>query len=406
MEKKKILILLLTYDKKNQNLYFDLVEEFVKKGHYVTVITINERKNKMRTYAEQNGNLRVLYVKTGNMFGVNFIEKGISTFTLGFLFKRAIKNYFSSEKFDLVVSPTPPISFTEVIKYLKDNFNTKSYLILRDIFPQNAMDLGIIKNKILFNIFRKKEKKLYKISDYIGCMSQGNINFLIQHNPKVNKEKLHILRNWGKPLNRELIDKDIIRAKYGFDAKDFLIIFGGNMGKPQGLEFLLKLANRTLEYKDVKFVLVGKGNEKAKLEEIKRKKNLNNVFFIDYIPRDEYEDFVSACDLGVVSLHSCFTIPNIPSKTVDYCKLGLPILAAIDKNTDYGKILEEEIKAGKASIYGEIEEYLENFENLYKNKEKLKEYSKNGVKYYSEYLTSETAYKTIMHKVYKGDEYV
>ncbi len=86
MEKERVLFLLLTYDKKNQNLYFDLVEEFVKKGHRVTVITINERRNNKNTFVEENGNLRVLYVKTGNIFGVNFVEKGISTFTLGFLF--------------------------------------------------------------------------------------------------------------------------------------------------------------------------------------------------------------------------------------------------------------------------------------------------------------------------------
>lgn len=402
MEKKKVLFLLLTYDRKNQNLYFDLVEEFVKKGHHVTVITVNERKNNRNTYLEKNENLRVLHVKTGNMFGVNFIEKGISTFTLGFLFKRAIKKYFSKEKFDVVISPTPPISFTEVIKHLKDNFDTKSYLILRDIFPQNALDLGIVKNRFLFNVFRKKEKKLYEISDYIGCMSQGNINFVLQHNPEVDKSKLHILRNWGKPLNRELMDRNIIRKKYGFDTKDFLISFGGNMGKPQGLEFLLQLAKKTLEDKDVKYILVGKGNEKVKLEEIKNKENLNNVYFLDFIPRDEYEDFVSACDLGIVSLHSCFTIPNIPSKTVDYCKLGLPILAAIDKNTDYGKILEEEIKAGKANTYGDIEQYLENFKEMYGNRSKLDEFSNNGKEYYLKYLTSEIAYNTIINEIEKG----
>ena len=397
----KILFLLLDYskDEKHLGLYKELVHEFRDNGHEVFVATVNEKKNKIETQLNIEKGVNVLRIKTGNMFGVSFIEKGITNLTLGNIFKSEINKYFKDIKFDLVIHHTPPITFTPVIKFLKQKYATKSYLILRDIFPQNAVDLGIIKNRFLFKFFRKKESILYKESDYIGCMSEGNIQYIKKHNIKIDIKKLHILRNWGKIKPKLNINRQNIREKYGFSRNDFILVFGGNMGKPQGLEFLLKLAKEYKTHKDIKILLVGKGNEKQKLELIKIKEKLSNVIFLEFIPREEYESLTGACDIGIVSLHSDFTIPNIPSKTVDYCKLGLPILASTDKNTDYPHILENEAKCGLASIYGDLEKYKYNMEKLYFNKDLREELGKNGRKYYEEELGVDKAYQTIMNQI-------
>ena len=360
---------------------------------------MSEKRYGLETQLSKENEVNVLRIKTGNMFGVSFIEKGITNLTLGSIFKKEINKYFNNIKFDLVIHHTPPITFTPVIDYLKVKYKTKSYLILRDIFPQNAKDLGIIKNRLLFNFFRKKEEVLYKNSDFIGCMSQGNIEYIEKYNSKVDKDKLHILKNWGKIKPILSINKKDIRQKYGFSENDFILVFGGNMGKPQGLEFLLKLAKEYINKKDIKFLLIGKGNEKNKLQSIKENEKLDNVIFLDFIPRVEYELLTGACDVGVVSLHSCFTIPNIPSKTVDYCKLSLPILAVVDKNTDYPEILEKEAKCGLTSIYGDLEKYKENLEKLYNNFELRKELGKNGRLYYENELGVEKAYEIIMKQI-------
>lgn len=399
----KILFLLLDYskDENHLGLYKELVYEFRDRGQEVYVATVNEKKHGIETKLTKEKGVNVLRIKTGNMFGVGFIEKGITNLTLGNIFKKEINKYFNNIKFDLIIHHTPPITFTPVIDYLKIKYKTKSYLILRDIFPQNALDLGIIKSRLLFNFFRKKENILYKKSDFIGCMSQGNIEYIGEHNSKVDKNKLHILKNWGKIKPVLNINKKDIREKYGFLENDFIVVFGGNMGKPQGLEFLLKLAKEYRSKKDIKFLLIGKGNEKNKLQSIKEEEKLENVIFLDFIPRNEYELLIGACDIGSVSLHSCFTIPNIPSKTVDYCKLSLPILAAVDKNTDYPNILEKEANCGLASTYGELEKYKENLEKLYNNFELRKELGKNGRHYYENELGVDKAYETIMKQIKK-----
>lgn len=397
----KILFLLLDYskDENHLGLYKELVYEFKDRGEEVYVATVSEKKYGFETQLAKENGVNVLRIKTGNMFGVSFIEKGLTNLTLGSVFKKEINKYFNNIKFDLVIHHTPPISFTPVIDYLKIKYKTKSYLILRDIFPQNAVDLGIIKNRILFNFFRKKEEKLYEKSDFIGCMSQGNIEYIEKHNLEVDKNKLHILRNWGKIKPILNIDKKSIREKYGFSENDFILVFGGNMGKPQGLEFLLKLAKEYKNKSDIKFLLIGKGNEKSKLQNIKKNENLDNVIFLDFIPRTEYELLTGACDIGIVSLHSCFTIPNIPSKTVDYCKLSLPILAVVDENTDYPKILENEAKCGLSSIYGDLEKYKENLEKLYNDFDLRVELGKNGRQYYENELGVDKAYETIMKQI-------
>lgn len=397
----KILFLLLDYskDENHLGLYKELVYEFKDRGEEVYVATVSEKKYGFETQLAKENGVNVLRIKTGNMFGVSFIEKGLTNLTLGSVFKKEINKYFNNIKFDLVIHHTPPITFTPVIDYLKIKYKTKSYLILRDIFPQNAVDLGIIKNRILFNFFRKKEEKLYEKSDFIGCMSQGNIEYIEKHNLEVDKNKLHILRNWGKIKPILNIDKKSIREKYGFSENDFILVFGGNMGKPQGLEFLLKLAKEYKNKSDIKFLLIGKGNEKSKLQNIKKNENLDNVIFLDFIPRVEYELLTGACDIGIVSLHSCFTIPNIPSKTVDYCKLSLPILAVVDKNTDYPKILENEAKCGLSSIYGDLEKYKENLEKLYNDFDLRVELGKNGRQYYENELGVDKAYETIMKQI-------
>ena len=139
--------------------------------------------------------------------------------------------------------------------------------------------------------------------------------------------------------------------------------------------------------------------KKRNREELAKSKGLENVVFLDFIPREDYEKLIAACDIGIVSLDSSFTIPNIPYKTVDYFKLSLPILACTDANTDYSRILEDEAGAGLSSLHGNLEDYKKKFERLLNNSELREQMSKNGRKYYEEYLGVDIAYKTIINKI-------
>lgn len=375
---------------RNTNMYTDLVQEFVRNSHNVFVVAPSEKN----TTLSMEGGANVLRVKTGKLFNVNPFVKGVSNVLLHTQFKKSIIKFLDDIEIDLVIAPTPPITFSSTISFLKKRYNCKSYLILRDIFPQNAKDLGLIKNPILFNYFRKKERQLYNISDSIGCMSQRNVDFVLEHN-SIAIEKLHILPNWIKvESERSLNDK--IKLKYNLEGK-FVAIYGGNIGLPQKAEFILDLADRVKGIKDVIFFIVGKGTEKNKIKKLISSKKIRNVILEDYVPREDFKDLVKQCDIGLVNLSDKFTIPNIPSRTLAYFEAKLPILAAIDKNTDYNVMLEES-ESGLCSITGDIDSYEDNFLMLYNNKKLRLKMGQNGYDYLKCNLNVKRTYNIIIRE--------
>jgi glycosyltransferase involved in cell wall biosynthesis len=392
-----ILFLMISFPdiKKSTNLYADLAIEFHKNGHNVWVATLLEKKYGEESYLEEVNGLKILHIRAGDWFNTNsIIKKGITTITIANYFKNALNKYFNDIKYDLVIYPTPPITFAPVVKYIKNRDQCRSYLILRDIFPQNVRDLGLMNNGLLFSYFRKKEQHLYDISDYIGCMSEGNIKYVLKNN-KIDEEKLEILYNWGKDNQTGATNKSNMREKLNLNGK-IIAVFGGNIGLPQELESLLELAKEYQIDKKIVFLLIGKGAQKHRIAEMVKSENISNVIMKDHMPRDEYNSLLSECDIGLINLDRRFTIPNIPSKTVDYFKMGIPILASTDKNTDYKDLLVEKAKAGLWSETGDLESYKRNFERLYQDETLRKQLGQNGREFFEKYLTVEKTYQTIM----------
>jgi glycosyltransferase involved in cell wall biosynthesis len=379
---------------KNPNLYSDLACEFKKNGHEVYVSTILERKFQQKTSFREESSLHVLRVATGDLFNVGFIRKGLTTLSLSQRFKRAIKKYFPNVKFDLIIFPTPPITFLNVVKFIKQRDGSQSYLVLRDIFPQNAKDLGLMRFGWLFRYFRRLERKLYDIADYIGCMSNKNMEYILEHND-IDEDKCELLPNWKKIRNIDGNGSISYRKKYGLENK-FVAIFAGVIGIAQELGFLLELAKSYKDREDIVFFIIGDGNEKQKLKDIVHREKLSNVIIRDRIPSRELLLLVRECDVGLVNLNRKFTIPNFPSKALDYFEAGLPVLASIDRNTDYGQLLEES-KGGLWSVTGDLESYRNNFEKLLSNEEYRLALGKNGRKYLESNLTVEKTYRTIMN---------
>lgn len=376
------------------NMYTDLVQEFVTVGHEVTVVA--PAKALEETKVRREGGAKVLRVKTMNLFGVSPVFKGIANLLLPYKFKNSIHKYLRNDEFNLIILPTPPITLVEVAHALKKKHKAILYLILRDIFPQNAFDLGMIKNKFLFNYFRRREKKLYSISDQIGCMSKGNIRYVIRENPEVDKSKFHLLSNWQKVVK---FDDDVneIRVAYGLEGK-FVAVFGGNIGSPQKIENIIDLAKAYRAKNNIVFLIIGRGTEKQRLLQLVRQNNLKNIMVVDFIPHKDYMKLINCADVGLISLSDKFTIPNIPSKTLSYFNARLPVLASVDRFTDFGEILDES-NSGLWSVTGDLESYIKNFDTLYYNKELRLKMGENGYNYLLNSLTSGIAYQIILSKV-------
>lgn len=379
--------------KKSSQLYSDLMHEFLSRGHEVFVIAPANEERKS-TLSDESG-IQVLRVPTLKLFETGKIIKGISNLLLPWQFKRALKKHKVKLDFDLIILPTPPITLIDVGLWLKKKSGGTLYLILRDIFPQNAVDLKMMKpSGPVYNYFRRKEIELYNGSDSIGCMSPANVRYVLEHNPYLNPSKLHLLPNWEKlhelPSGE---DDNEIREKYGLKDK-FVVIFGGGHGLPQRMENVLALAKACEEYPDILFFLVGHGTEKRKLERLAVEMGLENVSFMDYVPRYDYNKVLNLADVGLISLNQDFTIPNFPSKVNSYFSFKKPVLASIDVNTDFGAMLDEQ-KCGLWSEAGNTEAFKENLLKLYNNESLRREFGQNGHNYLVDNLLPHHAYEII-----------
>ncbi|MBE6606578.1 MAG: glycosyltransferase family 4 protein [Ruminococcaceae bacterium] len=329
------------------SISLDLLREFKKNGHNIYAVCSVERKQNTDTYVSEEAGCKVLRVKTGNNKQANIIEKGITNLLLPYMYISAIKKYFPKVKFDLVLYPTPPVTHVNTVSFIKRRDNAKAYLLLKDIFPQNAVDIGMMSKTgikgLIYKYFRHKEKKLYEMSDYIGCMSQANCDYLLEHNPRIQADKVEICPNSIEIQDMTVTDeeRDAIRNKYEIPLDKKVFVYGGNLGRPQGIPFIIDCLKKLETNTDAYFLVVGDGTEFKKLEAYFENAKPMNMKLMKRIPKEDYDKMIAACDWGLIFLDHRFTIPNFPSRLLSYMQAGLPVISATDPSTDVGKTIEE-----------------------------------------------------------------
>ena len=341
-----LFLTLLDFDSIDERtIYTDLLREFNKNGHSVYAISPVERRKKQSTILLRTEKATILKLKIGNTQKTNIFEKGISTVRIEPQFIAGIKKYFSDVKFDLVMYSTPPITFCNAIEYVKKRDGAKTYLLLKDIFPQNAVDIGMMTKTgwkgMIYKVFRKKEIQLYRISDFIGCMSRANVDYVLKHNPEIDPRRVEVCPNCVEPIDMS-VDEETrrsIRHKYGIPLDRKVFIYGGNLGKPQGIEFMIKCLQSQEKNLDVFYLIVGDGTEFAKIETYVSEDKPSNVKLMKRLPKEDYDKMVGACDVGMIFLDYRFTIPNFPSRLLSYMQAKIPVLAVTDPNTDVGKVI-------------------------------------------------------------------
>lgn len=327
------------------SLYPDLLRQFRDHGHQVYVVCPRERRTGKQTELVQEKGACILHVRVGNITKCNLIEKGISTLRLESAYLGAIEKYFAHVKFDLVLYSTPPITFAKVVQHVKKRDGARSYLMLKDIFPQNAVDLGMMSKtgpkSVLYRYFRRKEKLLYRMSDTIGCMSPANVAYVLRHNPELPQEKVELCPNAIDPLPMDFSQEELmeIRDKYGIPQDRTVFVYGGNLGRPQGIPFLMECLQSQKDNQKAFFLIVGSGTEFYKLQQYAENTKQDNFLLLKSLPKDEYDRMICACDVGMIFLDHRFTIPNFPSRLLAYMQARLPVLACTDANTDIGKVI-------------------------------------------------------------------
>ena len=390
------------------SISLDLIHEFQRNGHNVYVVCALEKKENKDTCCEVEEGCKVLRVKIGNNKKANLIEKGMTTLMLPKFYISAIKKYYSDVRFDLVLYPTPPITQVETVSFIKKRDGAKSYLLLKDIFPQNAVDIGMMSKsgakRSIYKHFRSVEKKLYAVSDYIGCMSQANVDYLLKHNSEIDPSKVEVC-----PNSIEVFDMSIsgeqrveIRNKYDIPLDKKVFVYGGNLGKPQGIPFLIECLKKVENRSDSYFLIVGDGTEYSKIDDYIKESIPSNIKLMQRLPKEDYDKVVAACDIGMIFLDHRFTIPNFPSRLLGYMQAKIPVLAVIDTSSDIGKTITD----GGFGWWCESDDSLK-FNQAVSSilqSDNLEQMKQNEFLYLEKHYSVEAAYETIAAHYQESNE--
>lgn len=425
-------ILFLTSRFPTQNNHFTLEKELVfafnKNGHTCTVANILEKKQQQKSNIKTlNNGIKVLNIRTGNLFNdVNVLEKKITAFSLPYIFKKEIPKLLPNDSFDLIIAYGPYLCGSELISSLKKTYKAKAILVQWDIFPQNAYDLNIIKNKLIFNYLKYKQKAMLAEYDLILCNSEGNIAYLKQHFPKEVNNKCFLFHNCesaslkiddrildgNKEQQTELSNNGIIespnhknniKTQYKIPSEAITLIFGGNIGIPQALTNIISLADKFKHNKKLHFVIIGRGTEANKIKELSTERA--NVTYIDYIASSEYEKLLSACDYGIISLSEKFTVPNFPAKVTSYLKHQIPIFACLDDAAynDLGMFITNNevgycIKARelKSSFH---DKEVKNLEELLSNSQHYQKLKNNAEMVFNQYFNMDEVFSNLYSRI-------
>lgn len=338
------ILFLSVYEIEDSNsgyIYADLVREFSKHHHKVFAVTPT-RVGKTTSYEDSNG-VTIIKVKNGQIQKTGKLKKVINLLTLERKTIKSAKRFAKGVKFDLIVSMCSNLCLAKTASYFKKRDGAINYLLMKDIFPQNAVDIGMMKTTgimgIAYRHFRKREKRMCQNADYIGCMSNANVDYIAKHNPEVNRAKLTIVPNSIEPQDVSLSDaeKVAMRDKYGIPQEKAVFVYGGNLGKPQDIPFIIESLRSQKESNEVFFLIVGDGTEFNKLQDYVDTEKPSNVKLMQRLPREDFDRMLAACDVGMIFLDHRFTVPNYPSRLLSYMQAGLPVLACTDPNTDIGK---------------------------------------------------------------------
>lgn len=337
----------------------DLSREFFRQGHDIAVMLPAAHLVEAWQMEEEEG-VRVLRLRAPRTKEINNVRRTIGEFLMPFAMLRNLqRSPLINEKWDGVVWYAPSIFHGPLAKALKKASGCKGYLIIRDIFPEWAVDMGLMGRGIPYRFFDAVARYQYSVADVIGVQTPGNSSYFQAWQQKPGRT-LEILQNWlGKPA----CERCSIRINETPLAGRKIFIYAGNMGVAQGMSILLDLAEKLSTRSDVGFLFVGRGSDTQRLKNTAQTRGFTNVLFFDEIHPDEIPDLYSQCSAGIVALDPRHKSHNIPGKFLTYMQSGLPVLANVNAGNDLADIIRGE-QVGQVCESNQVDELVKLAEML------------------------------------------
>ena len=337
----------------------DLSREFARQGHQLTVLL--PASDLDRDWELQNADgVEVLRLRAPRTKDIGYVRRTLGELLMPFAMLRNLrKSPLARQKWDGVVWYAPSIFHGPLASALKRASGCKGYLIIRDIFPEWAVDMGLMGRGLPYRFFDAVARYQYSVADVIGVQTPGNLAYFEKWRQQPGRT-LEVLQNWlGEPAKKPCA----IRVDATLLAGRKVFVYAGNMGVAQGMDRVLDLAERLLHRPDVGFLFVGRGSDAARLKTTAQARGLSNVVFFDEIDPDEIPDLYAQCSVGIVALDPRHQSHNIPGKFLTYMQSGLPVLANVNAGNDLAALIRRE-QVGQVCESNDVEQLARMAETL------------------------------------------
>ncbi len=354
----RILLLMDCYlpsTKSVATMMHDLAMEYCNQGHEVVILTPSPGIHKPIEISQKD-KLTVVRVKVGKIKDVHNFIRALNERSLSSQLWKKAKSYLISNPCDLIIYYSPSIFFGKLVAKLKKTWKVPAYLVLRDIFPQWALDAKIIKKGLVYRYFHRKEKQSYNAADVIGVQSPANLEYF-KEKSWAKSYNLQVLYNWFNPENIKR-EKTNYRKQFALEDK-FIFVYGGNIGSAQGVDNLLKFCEGMKSKQQAHIVIVGNGSEFNWVKKHIQNSQLTNVTLMNAISQEKFNGLLLEANVGMVTLDRGLTTHNVPGKFLAYLHAGLPVLASINPDNDLEDLIVK-YNVGKVSVAGEDERFIGN----------------------------------------------
>ncbi|MFY4774204.1 glycosyltransferase family 4 protein [Metabacillus sp. RGM 3146] len=381
-----VLLILDSYpaDSQFENKYALLAEEFSRNGHNVYIVSCQDHSIEKGTMLTVEASVTVLRMRKHFLHHNPYLKDVF----LPKFFLRQVRYYLKGIGFDLIVSATPSLISSKTILILKKYYQCSSYLLLRGLFPHVNRDLELIHNPILLYSLKRKEKRLYDHSNWIGCISPETMKYLAAQYPLSFRKKLDYLADWStKPLQ----NLSHIREKLKLQKETQLVVF--EHAPEEELAFLLDIAEENRDNENLFFIITGKTVKEDR--SLIDSRGLKNVIFLSSNMKTEREKLLGDADIGLILLNRQLSVPVVPSHIGSFMNAGLPIIACENPFTHFSFIIKE-AACGLVCYTGNLKHFQRNLNRLLSDDGMRECLGENGRMYAEKELTAEKAYKTIM----------
>jgi glycosyltransferase involved in cell wall biosynthesis len=316
----------------------DLSREMVTQGHNPTVLIPDSDINEPWLIEHMDG-VQVMRLKAPKTKDTGYIRRTVGEFLMPFaMLLNLRKSPLADERWDGIVWYSPTIFLGPMANSLKKKYHCRSYLIIRDIFPEWAVDMGLLGRGLPYRFFKAIERYQYSVADVIGVQTPANLAYFDTWASQSTK-RVEVLQNWLASAADKGCSISIANSPI---AGRTIFVYAGNMGIAQGMDILIDVAAQLQKRKDIGFIFVGRGSESERLREDVKSRDLDNVVFYNEIEPDEIAGLYAQCHVGIVALDSRHKTHNIPGKFLSYMQSGLPVLASINSGNDLEPMINTE----------------------------------------------------------------